>query len=294
MALALLFAGCYRGDFLDQACDRKGTCLTSTSETGTSTGETEASTGDASTGEPAGVDVYRMTQIEVVDPHFFYELGECLDASDVFNNAIANEVAAGTIHVLLILDPADPSLAQVPMRIAEGACVGAGFASCSYKDPTLYVPTIATNVTASTCDVQIPGTVNPIYAEDGTPNIAGPPCFTTQRGAVVLPSLVPTLPPIVLYDAQLAAAYASPERPIDGLVTGVLTGFVPESYALQFMGDLEGLPFTLWEAIAGGGGCIKDPDAPIDDTDPNPDPGSRERGVQVYINFVAERVEWIE
>lgn len=290
---ALLLVGCYRGDFLAAACDRQGTCVEV--ETGSSSGG-EGSTGDGtSTGDAPAIDAYRMTSITIVDPHFYYMLVACEDATPIFNSALAGEVADGTVNIMLVLDPADPDLETSSMRITEGACVlGATETTCGYKESGLFVPTIVTNSLVSTCDVVLTDTVNPAYAATGAPNLPAPPCFTSQRGAVILPSLAPELPPIILYDAQIAATYGAADPPVDGLISGVLTGFVPESQAVQFTGAIEGITFNLWGSIAGGGGCTKDPMAPIDDTDPSPDPRSSERGVQMYLNFVAERVEWIE
>lgn len=288
---AAALAGCYRGDFLAAACDRQGTCPEAASTTTGGPIDT-SSGGDDSTGEAPALDAYRMTSISIVDPHFYYMLVACEDATPLFNSALSGEIADGTVNILLLLDPADPDLDEAPMRLTEGSCVlGSTTTTCGYKDPAVYVPTIVDNALSSTCDVARPGTLNPLYT---APNIPAPPCFTSQRGAVVLPSLAPELPPIVLYDAQVAATYGSADAPVDGLVSGILTGFVPESYALMYSGAIEGIAFNLWGSIAGGGGCDKDPNLPIDDTDPSTDPRSGERGVQLYLNFVAERVEWVE
>ena len=111
---------------------------------------------------------------------------------------------------------------------------------------------------------------------------------------MTLPGLTEDLPPLVLTDAQIAASFREPMTPVDGLTVGLITGFVPESAAREIEGLLADLPFNLWGAIAGGDGCQPDVNNPIDDSDPNPDPDDPERGIQVYLNFEAERVEWLD
>ncbi|MEZ4380078.1 MAG: hypothetical protein R3A79_01930 [Nannocystaceae bacterium] len=291
-ACVVALGGCYRGDFLDNACDRKGTCvLSETASDGTDGSTSSGGEGSSSstTGAPA-VDAYRIDSLKMVDPHVYYDLGGCGDRTDLLNFAFDDEVKGGGVNMMLLLDPADPSLTKAPLTLTEGICDLSGSAPvCAPKDSTL-VMTVAENSDIA-CDVTRPETINPAYAK---PNVAAAPCFTSPRGTVILPALTSELPPLVLYDAQLTAKYGSDAAPVDGLVSGLITGFIPESAAREIDGTIAELPFNLWATIAGGEGCQEDVNNPIDDTDANPSPENPERGIQMHLNFTAVRAEWIE
>ncbi len=214
------------------------------------------------------------------------------------NYGISEEIKeGGGVNMLLLFDPADPEAKEVPMILVEGDCTfGPDGARCWQSEDGTYVKTAATNSPNLACDVTLPPTINPLYAAEGAPNVAPPPCFASPRGTVILPSLAEGLPPMVLYDAQLSAGYGlggiGPE--IDELEAGLITGFIPESSAREIEGLIADLPFNLWGTIAGGDGCQPDVNNPIDDTDPDPNPENLERGIQMYLNFEAERVVWLE
>ncbi|MCA9634489.1 MAG: hypothetical protein KC420_00455 [Myxococcales bacterium] len=289
-----LVSGCYHGDFIELACDRQGTCIGSATEaTGTSTGSSgETSSGSSTTAIEAGLDAYRLTKIEVADPHFYYDFGGCKDVTDLLNFSVNDEIGSGGISFVLLFDPADPELNLAPMILTDGECVvGVDKTTCGYKNPDFKVSTVANNSADVACDAVVPGTTNPNYPQ---PNVAAPTCFTSPRGTVILPPLVAALPPMVLYDAQIVGSYGSPTAPVDTLVSGLITGFIPQSQAEQIEGMIQSFPFNMWGTVAGGASCQVDVNAPIDDTDPNPNPDLTERGVWIYLNFVAERVEWID
>jgi len=310
--------GCYRGDFLELACDRQGRCAGATdSETaateGTATGGTESSTGTTktasgtvtsgtessteswSTGHLSSLDAYRLTTVSMVDPHVYYDLGGCGDRTELLNYAIAEEFKeGGNVNLMLLFDPADTGIKGSPMTLTEGECsFSPDGNTCWQKDAAVLVNASAQNSTELVCDVRRLETINPAYAMD-PPNVSPTPCFTSPRGTVILPGLAEGLPPLVLYDAQIAASYVGEGPAVDGLKTGLITGFIPESAAREVMGLIAALPFNLWGSIAGGDGCQEDINNPIDDTDANPDPENPERGVQVYLNFAAQRVVWLD
>lgn len=293
LASGVALGGCYHGDFLDNACDKVGTCLvTDSATTGGTTSESSSSSSSSTTADVPAVDAYRVQTLTLVDPHVYYDLGGCGDRTDLLNFAFDDEIKMGGVNMMLVLDPADPSLTKTPLTLTEGTCDLSGSVPvCTPKDSTLLVMTAAENSADAPCDVTRPETVNPNYSG---PNIPAPICFTSPRGTVILPALTPELSPLVLYDAQITAKYGTDAAPVDGLVSGLITGFIPESAAREIDGTISGLPFNLWGTIAGGEGCQQDINNPLDDTDANPSPENPERGIQMHMNFTAVRAEWNE
>jgi hypothetical protein len=288
--------GCYHGEFLEQACDRQGTCVgVESATTGGTDSDSDTSTSGSSstTAATPTADAYRVETLRLVDPHVYYDLGGCGDRTDLLNFAFDDEIKMGGVNMMLVLDPADPSQTKTPLTLREGTCdLSGGAPVCTPKlDSTLLVMTSAENSADAPCDVTRPETINPNYSG---PNVPAPVCFTSPRGTVILPALTPELSPLVLYDAQITAKYASDAVPVDGLVSGLITGFMPESAAREIDGTISGLPFNLWGTIAGGEGCQEDINNPLDDTDANPSPENPERGLQMHLNFTAVRAEWSE
>lgn len=288
--LLVAAAGCYDGAFLDLACDRQGTCPNGTT--------TDASTGASSSTTDGGptLEAFRVDTITIADPHFYYQIADtCTDVTDQLELAIASEVADGALNLVLLFDHADPAAATVGLTFTEAICVlGTEQTSCGFKDADTFIPVSASNSSESPCDVVTPGTTNPAYESAGVPNVPPPICFASPRGPVVLPA-IGALPPITFEVAQVAASYGSGAAPVDGLVDGILAGYMPASKAMTLTGEIKGIPFELWSSIAGSGAsCNIDPMNPLDDTDADPDPNVIERGVWFYFNFTATRVDWIQ
>jgi len=268
------------------------TTTDSTSDAGSSTADATGSM--TTTGSVSKLDAYRLTSVMIVDPHVYYDLGGCGDRTALMNYAISEETKeGGAVNMMLLFDPADPNAGGAPLVLAEGDCTfGPEGTRCWQREAGTLVMTSAMNSLDFACDVTLPATVNPLYMAEGAPNVAAAPCFTSQRGTVILPSLAEGLPPLVLYDAQLSGSYGLGGAGV--IESGLITGFIPESSAREIEGLIADLPFNLWGTIAGGDGCQPDINNPIDDTDPDPNIENSERGIQMYLNFEAERVTWLE
>ena len=269
-----------------------------TSSSSDSGSTTTDGTGSTTTGTVSNLDAYRLTSVTIVDPHVYYDLGGCGDRTALMNYAISEETKpGGAVNMMLLFDPADPNAVTAPMVLAEGDCTfDAEGTRCWQREGGTLVKTSAMNSNDLACDVTLPSTINPLYMAEGAPNVAAPPCFTSPRGTVILPSLAEGLPPLVLYDAQVSGGYGfgGIGPGVSKLQGGLITGFIPESSAREIEGLIADLPFNLWGTIAGGDGCQPDINNPIDDTDPDPNPENLERGIQMYLNFEAERVVWLE
>ncbi|MEZ4448714.1 MAG: hypothetical protein R3B09_04475 [Nannocystaceae bacterium] len=272
------------------ASEETSTSTTTTTTTGTTD---DTSTGDATSGPPVDHDAFRVISAQIVDPHCYYQLtpDSCVDSTGILNAGIKGGLDDGSVNMIFVLSPGDPKEPEVGFRVLTGKC-NASLDTCAPADGAVVAEATADNTTRGLCNLLLADTFNPDYAADGAPNVPGAPCFVSAEADVRV-ALSGSLPPIDLVSTQAAATYSGVDG-IDGLVKGTLRGYLTESKAKAVFGDLDGFDFVLWGTIAGGGGCQPDMNAPIDDTDPNPDPESAEPGVWLYLNFEAERVEWLE
>lgn len=302
LALALAVGGCFRGndeipgEVTMTAGFTTSTSTTSAAETTTTAAETTTTTTTSestSTGEPADLDAFRVISAKIVDPHCYYQLtpDSCVDITSVLNAGLTSSIDKGSVNIVMVFAPAEPALPEVDFRVIQGKC-NDGLDTCAPADGVVVAESIADNLAAGICNVLLPGTHNPDYADDGAPNLPNAPCFLSSRADVAI-DLSGSLPSLELASAQVAATYSGADG-VDALLKGTLRGYLTQSKGQAVVGDLEGYDFDLWATVAGGAGCQLDPDAPIDDTDPNPDPESAEPGVWIYLNFEAARVEWLE
>ncbi|MEZ4380077.1 MAG: hypothetical protein R3A79_01925 [Nannocystaceae bacterium] len=303
LAIAALCAGlggCFDGGEATSRTTGASAATTSTS-TSTSTSEGEAttststSTSTSTTGELGDADAFRITKLSVVDPHFYYELtegAECSDITTLVNFGIDSEISEGDVSHVLVFFSAEPGEASSPLLIAGASCNGA-LDTCSAANGETATMTTAENAAAGVCSLLVSGTVNPIYSGTGSPNLPNAPCFASV-GDDGLIRLSDTLPEMMLRDVRVAATYVSDGDEVGSLIEGTLRGYLTQSAALAVDGIVSDFSFNLWNTVAGGGSCQLDVMNPIDDTDVNPEPGSEEPGVWIYLNFEATRVEWLE
>jgi len=284
--------------------DETTTTTTTTTTTGTTTTTTTTGTTTmTTTGGPEEPYAYRVTKISVIDPHVYFALiegGDCADVTKILNAWLLNELIGGDISQALVFYPATADDgAEVPMRLVHAQCNG-DLDTCSEITEPGDVPltSVASNKGIGTCSIVLPETWNTDYSEDGTPNVANAPCFSSEpRDGTIRLAGSDDLPVVSLQDIQISASYTvSEEGKVTSLIKGNLRGYLRQSAAMMVVGMIEGVsePFNFWGSIGGGDGCQVDPEMPIDDTDPNPDPGDMDAGFWLYINFEATRVEWFE
>ncbi|HGG56692.1 MAG TPA: hypothetical protein ENK31_02720 [Nannocystis exedens] len=292
-----------------------------TTAAGTSTGTTEGTTGETTTtetatgetssggmtstgggdGEPHG---FRISQLDIIDPHAFYALvedGPCSDVTSLLNGWINSEIENGDFHQAVVLSPSTLiDGAETPLILTHASC-NVALDTCSQLIQPGDMPIESTAINSDMsgiCSIQVNGTWNPLYAESGVPNVSNWPCFTSAESAGSLRIATgDNLPAIELKNVRIAAAYkaASIEPEAAALVSGTIRGYLTRSAAEKVQGVVSDtqLVFNLWGAIAGGEGCQEDLEEPIDDTDPNPDVDDPEPGVWLYLNFEATRVQWL-
>jgi len=247
---------------------------------------------------------FRATTITMQDPHIYWDLGSgnCADLTSVVNSstipdAIRQDVDGDGwadlvwIHMFKPLDQSQPTNAY---ELLFGKCKpgDALTANCEGDPNVERLVTTATNMDTGACLDILAGTVTASY---GTPPVVPMgPCFVSGvfNQDIALGSLV-----VPLQEGYVAAAYVG--DPSDGLMQGMVRGFVTEAAALATV-----LPKTvpilgglrLYDILAGGitpGSCTIGGTDPIgDDRDLGPDGVTM--GWYFYVNFTANTVPFVD
>jgi hypothetical protein len=244
--------------------------------------------GSAAMSPVAAETSFRVSDLDLRDPHMFVNIGICLDATEAgFNAGIQSRLNNDSDKDGNL----DSSYLLTFMPLNQGAAtnfLAAGPATCSapaestmcgaITDP--WFGTDATLMTSGTCLTFVPGTVRPY-----TPAVASAtgPCFTSpaQTFAIDIGGVV-----LMLRDAQLAATFnGNPATTLsNGLVRGFLTEadanatIIPASYP-----QIGGRPLS--SVLPGGTGSC----APHDDRDTHGDAS----GWWFYFSYTAAEADGV-
>ncbi len=247
---------------------------------------------------------FRAVTIEIKDPHIWWDLGTgaCGDLTPVVNSSVIPDAIRQDddgdgkadlvwIHMFKPLDQSQPTNNY---ELLFGDCEpgNAMTATCQADPLTNRLVSMATNMDTGACLDIIAGTITDSY---GTPpDVPMGPCFVSDvfNQDVALGSLV-----VPLQNGYVAAAYVG--DPSDGLMQGLVRGFVSETAAMgavlpKTVPLLGGL--TLYEILAGGitpGSCtVGGTDVIGDDRDLGPD--GLTMGWYFYVNFTAQTVPFVD
>jgi cysteine-rich repeat protein len=238
----------------------------------------------------------RITSLAIRDPHIYFQNGmSCGDLTSVANSstfpdAIIQDVDGdgfADLTILAVFKPRDPAQTAHPFELVFGDCLPSAdpaMTTCQADPLTGRIPLTATDMAAGECLGVVPGTLTDAY---GTPPTTPQgPCFATDEftGDLAIGSL--TVP---LEAGRVAATYTG--DPADGLVDGLLRGFVSEAAAeAAIIPDsvilIGGRP--LHDILAGGivpGSCNVGATPIGDDRDVGPDGATL--GWWFYVNFTA-------
>lgn len=272
-ALLALVCGCYSNDYLDGLCANTGYCPPP---------------------PPESPVAFRITSLELVDPHtytFDLVLGVCTDSTATLNGFIAQSLANYDVSNALVLRPLDPDSAVVKLQYVSAFCIDGQPTNCTDRmvDPALSVDADAFNRIAGACGGSAPNSQNPAYSDPAQP---APPCLVSAQipGMPLRLAAQPGMLPLdlALVEVEIAAAYAIDAEP-QQLVHGVIRGFMPATTAMLSAGQANGIGFIPWNLLAGGAGCQVDAMNSFSDIDNH---GVHGQGVWMYFNFTAERVQW--
>jgi hypothetical protein len=271
-ALALA-AGCYSNRYLDDLCQNTGYCPPP---------------------PPESPVAFRITSLELVDPHtytFDTVLGLCTDSTATLNGFIAQSIAAYEVSNTLVLRPLDVDSAVVKLQYVSALCIDGDPTACTDKmaSPTHTVDVDAFNLKTGACGEAAPNSLNPMYdppAQSMSPCIVSAQIAGTPLRLAAQPGMLPL--DLALAEVEIAAAYAVDEEP-QRLIQGSIRGFMPAATAMISAGQANGISFVPWNVLAGGAGCQIDAMNAFSDIDNH---GSYGQGVWMYFNFTAERVQW--
>lgn len=273
LAGAALTFGCYSNEYLDGLCENTGFCPEP---------------------PPESPVAFRITSLELVDPHtytFDPVLGVCTDSTATLNGFIAQSIANFDVSNTLVLRPLDPDSAVVKLQYVSALCIDGEPTNCTDRmvAATHSVDADAFNRMAGACGEVAPNSLNPGYDAPARPSS---PCIvsaTIDGTPVRLAAQTGMLPlDLALVEVEMAAAYAVDGEP-QKLVQGTLRGFMPAATAMLPAGQANGISFVPWSVLAGGAGCQVDPMNTFSDIDNH---GVYGQGVWMYFNFTAERVQW--
>ncbi len=269
-ALVLLSA-CYGGDFFERLVD------------------------------PDVVAAFRITNLTLIDPHFYSgDAALCVDSTSAYNQIWNDHLEAFEINPTIVLSPLDPAVeTATKMQIVPATCISAdtpegkavNCTDVNTPDTEIVEVVFNNSLQGGMCGGPVMGSLNPKYDIDQFEalNIPASPCFLSA----LIPTLKLPLGPIFklpLSNVQISAAYALEPEDDQQLVEGLIVGFLPtEVGSSTMLGSLNNMPFTPWTVIAGATGCQPTPADPIDDVD---SVSVSHDGVWIYFNFTAERVAW--
>lgn len=252
-------------------------------------------------GATANEAAFRISELELISPRIVSDaLFFCQDLTSTLNDSVIQPALDDlSVNTIQTFTPLDPSAASSAWRAEFNAeCTpGTDPLECEpdADDPAVSTGT-AINLSAGTCYTPIPAEVNertglPPY--NPTANSPAAPCYSTDVASVQLILSGITIP---LKGATIAATYAG--DPVDGLVNGVVTGFISQEDAATTTFS-SGIPLiadlSLYSLLNGGDREVLGvPDAcninfiPADDADTF----GNETGFRFFFNFAAEAVEW--
>ncbi|WAS94367.1 hypothetical protein [Nannocystis punicea] len=268
-----LAGGCYSNEYLDGLCANTGVCPDP---------------------PPESPVAFRITSLELVDPHtytFDTVLGVCTDSTATLNGFIAQGIADYDVSNVLVLRPLDPKSAVVKLQYVSALCIAGEPTNCTDRmvAGTHTVDADAFNRDVGACGGTEANSLNQSY--DAPPQPAAP-CLVSETipgTPVRLAAQTGMLPlDLNLVEVEIAAAYAVDGEP-QKLVQGALRGFMPAATAMLAAGQANGISFVPWNVLAGGAGCQVDAMNTFSDIDNH---GLYGQGVWMYFNFTAERVQW--
>ncbi|HEY8146327.1 MAG TPA: hypothetical protein VIG06_26780 [Kofleriaceae bacterium] len=249
--------------------------------------------GDDGGGNEGPVVAFRLTDLDLLDPHAFAQIGACNDVTAVQNDGFETDINEDNegpdaddpdglldLSGLAVFRPLDQAADEVNAEVLLGADCTAPIetTTCSKGDASS-IQTSGSNDSASACDVVLADTTTDDY--DPSPAPAPAPCFAVAGPTGVLEFGVFEL-------SEVAGAATYDGDPATGLANGVLRGFLSEEHADAAMVDVPLLgEVPLSSLLPGGTDCC----AEGDDRDTDSDGAS---GWYVYLTFTAVEVPYSE
>ncbi len=184
--------------------------------------------------EAASVERFRLTDLDLRDPHLFFNFIGCQDVTDTlllgysFNSAVQNAIGGdeggdGFFDSSFLIEflPLDQTAPSNPITIGSAQCsTPAETSVCTPIAPQAATATLSTDVT---CLAPLANTLRP-YSPAVTNST--PPCFVSSTIALTLDM---GGVPITLTDVQVGATFVG--NPATSLSNGLVRGFLSETTA---------------------------------------------------------------
>ena len=255
-------------------------------------GDGDGSGADAAPAEGPVV-AFRITDLDLRDPHVFAFLGACNDVTAVENDSFEKDIHEDNegpdadnpdglldLSGLAVFRPLDQASEDVNLEVLLGAdCTAPIESTTCTEGEASSITASGSNEASADCDVILADTTTDGY--DPAPAPAPAPCF-----AAAAPEGVLEFGAFQLSEVAGVATYDG--DPATGLMNGLLRGFLSEEHAdnttvnLPILGDV-----TLSSLLPGG----TDNCAEGDDRDQDSGGAS---GWYVYLTFTAEEVPFTE
>lgn len=233
---------------------------------------------------------YRITDLDLRDPHVFVMIGACNDVTEVQNDGFETDITEDNgpddepdglldLNGLAVFRPLNQAVEPVNLEVLLGADCTAPIesTSCTKGDASSITAT-GSNDTSAACDVILADTTTDGY--EPAPAPAPAPCFAAEAPAGIL-----EFGPFQLSEVAGAATYQG--DPATGLMSGILRGFLSEEHADAATVDTALGEMVLSSLLPGGTDNCADSD------DRDSDTGGAS-GWYVYLDFTAEEVPFSE
>lgn len=257
---------------------------------------------DATCQSEAVATAFRMSDLDLMDPHIYLRFIGCrditngnvpLNASPPINGLLQNAITMDEdsdglldLSFLAIFRPLDQTnAASGGITIAEADCTAPMSSTSCVVDPAMHTIENGTYTTDTVNDC-LDVFANTTYGYTPNVNASMPPCFMSTTIDLTIDISGIQVP---LTDVQIGATYVG--NPATGLSNGLLRGFISEADADNITLPMS-LPLIggdpLSSVLAGGTGAC----ANHDDRDVGPD--GTTMGWWFYLNFPADQVSVTE
>lgn len=293
IAVAACTAGCFTdkgpGELTGTAATTEPASTSTTTTLPPTSSESSSSTG-GSTGAPDTGVAFRLSTLNIIDPHFFLTnpMDPMLCSADVttgLNTVVNNDIADGGFNLVIYFDELVPG---AEMRLFQGDCTDPGDGSwwtCVKEDGIQQTVFDTEEVQDAPCREIDPLAFQPTNLP--MINDPKPTCVRTmpQDFSVAVSNSAGAL---FLREAQIVASPDSTTDP-KTIPIGILYGFLPKASAEDIMVDvpLTGT-VTIWSVIDVM--CAADFPDQLPSVDVLNIDGMDVPGAWIAINFTAERV----
>jgi len=294
IAVAACTAGCFTdkgpGELTGTAATTEPASTSTATTLPPTSSESSSSTGDESTGAPDTGVAFRLSTLNIIDPHFFLTDANdptmcSADVTAGLNVVVNNDIAEGGFNLVIYFEEMVPG---AEMRLFQGDCEDPGdgtWWTCVKKEGIQQTVFDTMEVMTSPCGEYDPGVFQP--ANQPTISDPPPPCVRTmpQDFSVAVSNSAGAL---FLREAQIAASPDSTTDP-KSIPTGILYGFLPKVSAEDITVEvpLTGT-VTIWSVIDVM--CAADYPDQLPSIDVLSIDGTDATGAWIAINFTAERV----